>query len=72
MDIFDFRVTALIGMAASVAGYNQLCFDSYLEQARKTGVPERAIKAAIRIAKSIRKTGQDNMDTHVQKKLSRA
>ena len=70
MDIFDFRVTAIIGMAASVAACNQLCFDRYLETARKSGVPERAIRAAISIAKSVRKTGQRNMDDHLREKLS--
>jgi len=72
VDYFDFRVKTLLGIAASVAGHYEPCFEFYLEQARKKGVPERAIRGAISIARSIRKTGQHNMDTHVQKKLTRA
>jgi AhpD family alkylhydroperoxidase len=70
MEVMDFKVGELVGIAAAVAGHCQPCFEYHLEQARKMGVSDGEIKAAVRIAQAVRKAGDDNMDNYVQEKLT--
>lgn len=69
MEVMDLKVKELIGIAAAVAGHCQPCFEYHLEQARKLGLAEKEIKAAVKIAQMVRKAGDDNMDKYVQDKL---
>ena len=70
MEVMDFKVRELVGIAAAVAGHCQSCFEYHLEQARKMSVSEGEIRAAVKIAQMVRKAGDDNMDKFVQEKLT--
>lgn len=70
MEAINPKVRELIGIAAAVAGHCQPCFEYHLEQARKLGLSGGEIKAAVKIAQSVRKAGADNMDKYVNDRLS--
>lgn len=55
MDIFDARVQELVAIAASVAANCEPCFKHHYDQARRLGVSEADMTAAVNMAELIKK-----------------
>lgn len=69
MDILDLKTKEFIGIAASVAGHCQPCFDYHFAEAKKLGVTLEEVKATVKIAQAVRQAGDSNMDKYIQTKL---
>ncbi|NVM31925.1 MAG: carboxymuconolactone decarboxylase family protein [Candidatus Helarchaeota archaeon] len=69
MDILDLKTKEFIGIAASVAGHCQPCFDYHFAEAKKLGVTLEEVKATVKIAQAVRQAGNNNMDKYIQTKL---
>ena len=60
--MFDPKTKELIGVAASVVAKCQPCLEYHLAEARKAGASDSEIRTAVKIAQSVRKSGDQNMD----------
>lgn len=69
MNTLDPKTKELIGIAASVAGHCQQCFDYHFEEAKSLGVTIEEIKAVIKIAQAVGQAGNENIDKYIQTKL---
>jgi AhpD family alkylhydroperoxidase len=69
VDRLDSKTKEFIGIAASVAGHCQPCFDHHFIEAKKLGITLEEIRVAVKIAQAIRQAGNDNMDKYIQSKL---
>jgi AhpD family alkylhydroperoxidase len=69
VDILDPKTKEFIGIAASVAGHCQPCFDYHFIEARKLGITLEEAKATVKIAQAVRQAGNNNMDKYIQAKL---
>jgi len=69
VDILDLKTKEFIGIAASVAGHCQPCFDYHFAEAKKLGVTLEEVKATVKIAQAVRQAGDSNMDKYIQTKL---
>lgn len=69
--MFDVKTKELIAVAASVVAKCQPCLDFHVGAARTAGAPDSEIRAAIKIAQSIRGVGDDYMDKFAEQQFSK-
>lgn len=64
------RTAELVGVAASIAGHCQPCFDFHLEKALELGVSLDEIRAAVTLARAVRAAGDRHMDEHANRGMT--
>lgn len=67
--MLDAKTRELIAIAASVVAKCQPCLDHHISEARKAGASDSDMKTAVKIARMVRKAGEDNMDSYTDEKL---
>jgi len=68
----DARTNELVGIAASVAGHCQPCFDFHLRKGLDLGVSLDEIRAAVALARAVRTAGDRHMDEHADRAMTAA
>jgi len=67
MKVLDAVTKELVGVAAAVAGHCQPCLEYHLAEARKLGVSEDEIRAAVKLAQAVRRSGDRHMDEFAER-----
>jgi len=62
------RTKELVGIAASVAGHCQKCFDYHYNEAIKLSIAKEDIAEAIELAHAVREAGAKSMDEFAARK----
>lgn len=66
------RTAELVGVAASIAGHCQPCFDFHLQKALELDVSLDEIRAAVSLARAVRGAGDRHMDEHADRGMKAA
>ncbi len=69
-EVLDPTTKELVGIAAAIAGHCQPCFAYHYKEARRLGVSEEAIRAAVDLARSVRQAGDKHMDEFAARRVA--